>query len=442
MKKTLNVKNIGLLIVMLVLVLTISTRKVKAVGPGTVTGTVTWDGPSSVTIRETIRNIANPIVASREYFIVDEDSTPAPTTATISYTASDTPTNYQITKSTTMNLSSLTFTKPGDYEYYFGENDLRDLNGNYLYDYIDLTNDCPAYRVTISVRNIVNANNVPTGNFTATMILEKGTYNEQTEEVEIEKVSPDSGVLYADTYFETVSESFGHIELSKTVKGIGADTTKYFPFTININNDPTTGTYTYPLDTSGWTYPITGIDATVTYNGNTITNPTTITNGTPTTIYLKHGQTAIIGQVTSGGNTFDAIPIGRCQGTYNTNPYHGSSGGVTQSAYDYSKTPDIKRLASIDGGTCYGSYYTIEENYGDYAPSFKFGNNDTVSEYYVYARGVNSTSNTVDFYNEKEMSPVTGLIFTILPYVIIIGIGVGGTLLVIRLKKEERKVKE
>ena len=33
------------------------------------------------------------------------------------------------------------------------------------------------------------------------------------------------------------------------------------------------------------------------------------------------------------------------------------------------------------------------------------------------------------FINTKEMSPVTGLIFTILPYVILVGIGVGGVLL-------------
>lgn len=429
MKKIFNIKNIGLLvIIVLITVLTMNTKEAKAAG------TVTWSGPSSITIRETIHNIAGPIVAHRDYNLVENfGDYDEETTATINYTASDTPTNYQITKSTTMNLSNITFVKPGDYTYAIGSRELIDSNYNILNDYVDAI-DGAEYDIAVSVRNILDANNTPTGNFTASLVLLKSEYNEQSDDLETEKVNPVSGVLYADFDYETNPEGFGHIEVSKTVKGIGADTTKYFPFTITINNDATTTNKGYyPLDSSGWTYLISGIDSTVTYNGNTVTNPTTITNGTPTTIYLKHGQTAMIGQATNGGSTFDTIPIGECN--------HGEG---SPKSFDNNKSIKVKKLAYIPGDDeywmCYGSYYTVEENPDDYTATFSVNNGGVDNGYNISYFGVNDGSNTVDFYNQKEMSPVTGLIFTILPYLILAGIGIGGTLLVIHLKKEEKKV--
>ncbi|MBQ3468540.1 MAG: hypothetical protein IJH18_00555 [Bacilli bacterium] len=429
MKKVFSIHNVFLiLVVVLIGVLSLKTSEVKAAG------TVTWSGPSSITIRETIHNIAGPIVAHRDYNLIEDfGDYDEETTATINYTASDTPTNYQITKSTTMNLSNITFVKPGDYEYYLDASDLIVSNGTPLP--VDYSEDCPSYEVTVSVRNVVDANNVPTGSFTASLILEKGEYNEQTDDWDVSKVSPSSGVLYADFDFETNSDRFGHIELSKTVKGIGADTTKYFPFTITINNDAITSGF-YSLDSTGWVYPISGLDSTVTYNGNTVTNPTTITDGTPTTIYLKHGQTAIIGQVISGGNTSDAIPIGSC--------FHSS--GPSPKSFDNSKAITAKKMHIIPADDeswweCIGSYYTIEENPDDYTPEFSVNNGGLNNGYNIGYFGVNDGSNTVEFYNQKEMSPVTGLIFTILPYLILAGIGVGGALLVMHLKKEEKKAK-
>ncbi|MBQ3435732.1 MAG: hypothetical protein IJH13_01785 [Bacilli bacterium] len=427
MKKVLNIKNIGLLlIIVLIAVLTISTKEAKAAG------TLTWSGPSSITIRDTIHNIANPIVATRDYVLQATGGQEA-SSVTLNYTASDTITNYQLTKSAVLNLSNLTFTKPGDYRYGIVPDDLR-VSGNNL-SYFTPADANRYYEVTVSVRNVVDANNVPTGNFTASMILIKYDYNETTGEDEQVKINPVSGVLYADYDYIPDESFFGHIELSKTVKGIGADTTKYFPFTINIDNDSSLVQDEQALiDSSGWTYPISGIDATVTYNGNTINNPTTITDGTPTTIYLKHGQTAIIGQVTNGGNTFDVIPRGLCSELID--PYTPGNQN-----YDFSRSPSVKKLAEVDGATCYGSYFTIEENPGDYTPSFSLAGYPATSGYYVSAEGIVDGSNTVDFYNQKEMSPVTGLIFTILPYLILAGIGVGGTLLVMHLKKEEKKAK-
>ncbi|MBQ3436300.1 MAG: hypothetical protein IJH13_04715 [Bacilli bacterium] len=417
MKKVLNIKNMGLLlIIVLIAVLTINTKEAKAAG------TVTWSGPSSITIRDTIHNIANPIVASTKCVLFEGgDTHDDVATTTINYTASDTPTNYQITKSATMNLSSLTFTKPGDYSYNLVE-ELLNSNAEAFWP----GEDAPYYKVTISVRNIVDANNVPTGNFTASLIIEKCISGNICS-----KINPVSGNLIVDFDYETNPESFGHIEISKTVKGIGADINEYFPFTVSIDDADDAF--------DGWVYPISGIDSTVTYNGSTVSNPTTITSGTPTTIYLKHGQTAIIGQVTSGGNTFDAIPNFYCTGG-------GHSPTVT--SYNFSKNLRIRKLANIDGKTCYGSYVSISENSGSYTPSISLDGSDYISgDSFDDIDGldlidntslpVESETNAYYFVNTKEMSPVTGLILTILPYLILAGIGIGGTLLVMHLKKQK-----
>ena len=432
MKKIINIRNITLiLVVVLIGVLSLKTKEVKAAG------TVTWSGPSSFTIRETLNNVVNPIVGHREYYL-DENfgnyNTVA--TATINYTASDTITNYQITKTAVMNLSSLTFDKPGDYEYYiYPDYNLYDSNDRDIYNYfppVEVYNP-PHHNVIVQVRNVVDGNNVPTGNFTASLILEKCEYNEQTDDWDLcSKVSPSSGVLYADWNYEANPYWFGHIELSKTVKGTGADRNKYFPFTITINNDAGSAY----IDSSGWTYPISGIDATATYNGSTISNPTSITEGTPTTIYLKHGQTAIIGQVTSGGSSFDAIPYGECRTT--------DSGGGGK-AYDYTTTPRIKPLTYIDNLYCYGSYFTIEEDPDDYDASFSVNGGSSTSGYYVPATGVSnmdtdSTTATVDFSNTKEMSIVTGLVTIVLPYLLMIGIAIGGVFLFRYLRRKKANV--
>ena len=425
MKKILNIKNIALIIAVTLIIVLTSTKEAKAAG------TVTWSGPSSITIRETMHNIVNPIIATRTYSLYDSGMVAAASAAT-NYTASDTITNYQINKTAVLDFSNLTFTKPGDYHYNIYESGLTDQNNRYLSDYFDYAGEGASYRVVISVRNVVDANNTPTGNFTASCILMKRYYDEQQDQTVEEKVSPVSGTLYADYDYGPHATTFGDIEISKTVKGIGSDTTKYFPITITINADVVNS---FPLDSTGWIYPISGVDSTATYNGNTVTNPTTITVGTPTTIYLKHGQTAIIGQVTNGGNTFDVIPGGYCGGEIPDPDI------PDRKKYDFSTTPSVKKLAAVDGKTCYGSYFTIEESPGDYTPAFSVNGGSSTSGYYVSATGIaedlQGTPAIVSFENTKEMSPVTGLIFTILPYVILAGIGVGGVLLFRYLKNKK-----
>ena len=97
----------------------------------------------------------------------------------------------------------------------------------------------------------------------------------------------------------------------------------------------------------------------------------------------------------------------------------------------------MKKLASVDGLYCYGSYFSAEENPGDYTPSyFDLRTNGLAPGYSIPSAAVEPI-NEIGFINNKEMSPVTGLIFTILPYLILAGIGIGGTLLFMSLKKKK-----
>ena len=317
MKRISSIHNVFLiLVIVLIGVLSLNTKEVKAAG------TVTWSGPSSITIRETINNVSGPIVATREFDLINEDDLTVPVTTTMNYTSSDTPTNYQITKTATLNLSNISFTKPGDYHYYIGTLDLKNANNQSLENYFTLTDDYAnvQYKVTVQIQNVVDASGTPTGNFTAAMILKKCS---STRSITCTKVSESGGALTADYEYETNSASFGSVAITKAVTGIGADTNKYFPVTITLNNDPAS---TYPLGTTGWSYPVLIVEVgqdgeftdvtneAITYNGQTRTQPTSITVGTSTTVYLKHYQMAMVGYK---GSLTDLdgeplIPTGEC----------------------------------------------------------------------------------------------------------------------------------
>ena len=48
-----------------------------------------------------------------------------------------------------------------------------------------------------------------------------------------------------------------------------------------------------------------------------------------------------------------------------------------------------------------------------------------------------STTATVDFSNTKEMSIATGIVTIVLPYLLMIGIGVGGVFLFRKIKEKK-----
>ncbi|MBQ3436293.1 MAG: hypothetical protein IJH13_04680 [Bacilli bacterium] len=456
MKKTFNLYNITLiLVIVLASLLAFKAPEVRA------SGTVTWSGPSSITIRNTINEVMNPMDVSLTYVIEADSDNPsgasgAPTNVTAAFTrTSPTVSNYTLTKTAVLSFSNMTFTDPGDYTYnvIFGTDDIGDIGGDHaVYVVPEFTANYSQYKVVISVRNIVDSNNNPTGNYTASLILQECN-DEQSTELVCSKINSESGVLYADYDYATTNMSMGAI--TKTVKGIGADTTEYFPFTISIDDED--GTF------DGWVFPVTiyediysnnPTDVTnisVNYNGQTRTQPTSITSGgSSITLYLKHNQIAVIGAVINENNPGEAlmgipggVSCGNDSGTTSGQSNHINKKFELKNLIQAPDTSSKNKVIQLGDSTlCGGDKWSVQEEQGDYTPSYAFINGgsseETEGNSFSDVRFPHNNTSQVIFTNTKEMSPVTGLIFTILPYLILAGIGVGGTLLIMYLKKEEK----
>ncbi|MBQ3436026.1 MAG: BspA family leucine-rich repeat surface protein [Bacilli bacterium] len=276
---------------------------------------------------------------------------------TLSFDGSETVSNsYTVSKSSTINLSNigLNFTKPGNYELKVKE--ISTSNSAYPID------DDNEYTIVIQVTNVLDANNVPTGNFNATFAI---------------KDDNDTKVNNMP-FSEPKDESkFGYIEVSKTVKGVMADRTEEFEFSIQVDDDEEidiacenySGSEKYLISGTG-----------ITEDGNEVTK---CKSGTKDTIHLTHGQSATIGRFTYNNNNYNSI--------------------------------------SID------DYYSIFEDEKDgYTTSFKVGSGSETISSEMSPTAVSNGANSVTFYNQNEGSPVTGFILTILPYLILIGLGVVG----------------
>ncbi|MBQ3436011.1 MAG: BspA family leucine-rich repeat surface protein [Bacilli bacterium] len=231
------------------------------------------------------------------------------------------------------------------------------------------------YTIVIQAENILDNNDRPTGDYNATFVIMDDNDTKKQK------------MAFAEPKDES---RFGHIELTKTIKGIMSDPTKYFDFSIQVDDRPT---YTCTDYSGSEKYPISGVDS----GHYSAAEVTKCKSGTKDTISLKHGQTATIGQFTYNNNNYDAI-----------------------STDDY--------------------YKIIEGTESDYTTTFKINNGSATSGSDTGLNSISNSGNVVTFYNQKEGSPVTGIILTILPYLILIGIGIGGVLLYRKIGANKRTV--
>ena len=179
------------------------------------------------------------------------------------------------------------------------------------------------------------------------------------------------------TVKQKVIQAKSYITLTKEIAGNMRETDKYFKFLVNIDG------------TSGESYTILGQDNTVIYNNSQISTSSTYTVGSTNYVYLKGGQTVIIGL--SSDETTSEIPEGT---TYSI---------IEQDAEDYATT-----ISGIQGET-------------------KTTGNMTVGEI-----------NTVEFLNSKDAAALTGGVFEIAVYAIIFVSSILGANIVIRKKYKNR----
>ena len=269
MRKIFKLHNIGLMLI-IAIVSIFSITKVNAVQPSS------WENNNnSITISREITNVTNPVTNTFTYSITADSNNPVgatnvPSPVNIVFDGTESIINNTVTKTGTINFANMSFEHPGTYNYTIAESITSDAS---IYPK-DTTN---TYTATIFVENVLDANDVPTGNIKATLLLKQGA----------NKIAD-----YTARFTGSASLSaFGNLKLSKTVTGNIADTADYFEYTITING-------------TSDTYNITGLTSSITYEGIAKANPTTITGGTPTKVYLKHGDIATIGVT----NNLNAIP--------------------------------------------------------------------------------------------------------------------------------------
>ncbi|MBR6097696.1 hypothetical protein IKP94_03020 [Candidatus Saccharibacteria bacterium] len=233
-------------------------------------------GNTKIPIAREVHGVSNPVTATFCYRLVPDENNPAEILGLPYYNFSmydavpDEHHSALVEKY--LNLSSLRFTKVGDYIIHVRE-DYSDDPVNYPID------DFSEYKILISVRNQVT-DTAPTGELVATLV-------DQVVDVRGDKV----GGMTFSSGANRVS-----ISLTKQLSGNAANTDEYFKFLVNFNNAK-----------AGDVFTISGQDETVTYDGNVIVAPTRFVVGEENYVYLKGGQTIEIGKDSESNNE---LPIG------------------------------------------------------------------------------------------------------------------------------------
>ena len=238
-----------------------------------------------ITLARAVSGVSNN-VTNNFYYTIASTSTPNggtvtgfPTNATINFSnVAPTGAPAEAVQTTTLNFSAADYSKVGDYEFTITETGSDDLN-NYP---LDATHSYKAY---VSVRYYVDpTTHVPNNNrYVASVVLWNGSgYSSTSQENKI------SG--YTATWGNTAARTY--IEATETTTGNMAETNECFAYTINIatGNGVSTG------------------DAFNVTSNTTCsqTSATSVTAGTPATVYLKNGETVTVGV----DNGLNQLPVG------------------------------------------------------------------------------------------------------------------------------------
>ena len=256
-----------LMSVMAVFVAFVSMMVVNAAETTVASGTNT-----SLDVTREVHNVSNPVTGTFTYEVL-YDSGPAngfvsstkPSDFTITFDGTETiSVDHKVSKTTTLDLSALKFTKLGDYKFIIKEKSAAS----------PVPKDSAQMYFYVSVRNVLNTDQTPTGQFIAELASQ---------------VKKNDAGNKIDYVFES-SLITSHIKITNKVTGDMADVDKYFAYTVTI------------LGNTGDKYKVVGAHST---DGTATVNESTYTVGTTTTIYLKHGQEVTIGK---DGNK-EQIPV-------------------------------------------------------------------------------------------------------------------------------------
>jgi hypothetical protein len=260
----------------------------------------------------------------------------------------------------------MSFSKVGDYTFTLYESAVSDTNGYAL----DTENK---YDIYFQVTNVLDDNGQPTGELRVELVNQMYSYKD------------DAKVPLSANFSAPAIRSY--VTLTSQVKGAAADADKYFKYKVHLEgvND-------------GTNLAIVGQDATVDYAGEQI--PTTAT-ATPTdgvvelVVYLKHGQTVTVGELSSDRLSFGQLPIGV---SYSIQKVETDDGYVT--TVDDAEGTEVAKNVALIG-----------------------------SENFV-------ANNTTTIVNSKDATVNTGVFAVAWPFLIVAACGLGGFVVVRRLTRK------
>ncbi len=284
-----------------------------------------WEGNvSAVTIKRSITNLSNKPNNTFTYSVTAVSGNPAtvtlPAAPSIAFNAA---TDGAISsgtalKTTTYNLAGVDFPALGDYAFDIVETgDNTAINkANYP---LDNNTTVKSRRFIVSVRNITDANDVPTGQYKAWI-----SYHEKTSsDNDFVKKDPSS----AATFLWTSAAVRTYADGALTVHGNMAKKDDCFTYKITLKN-PNNASIAGTSDTFALS-ATTGCPS--------VTNPTSIGIGTAVTVTLKHGESIVIGK----NGTQNQLPVGieyEIEATNRTDEYTSSIDNQSLTKKSYTTT--------------------------------------------------------------------------------------------------------
>lgn len=290
---------------------------------------------TSIPLTHTIKNVSGHIEAGFKFTLRPKEGNPAVVGGENINNAARiitdvNPETREAVADCSLNLSNLYFYKVGNYTFTLTETE--------SIDQLNFPRDAEnKYDIYFQVTNKLDEDGKPTGELNVQLLDQMYSYKEDA------KVS-------LNARFES-SANYTYISLKNEVRGAGADSDKYFKYKINFDGLP-----------EGSELTIAGQDAEVEYNGETIQTVSTrnLSDG-DVYVYLRHGQTATIGDYVSGNVTAHELPQGV---SYTIEKVDSDDGyGVT---LDNSNTTTVsKTVAAIGSEDFATNNVTLAENSKD-----------------------------------------------------------------------------
>ena len=228
-----------------------------------------------------------------------------------------------------------------------------------------------SYIAYVSVRNVTGANGALTGEHEALIGDVRVTGGNKVNDY----TGSDTEVVFDGGITRT------YVEIAKTVTGNAADQDECFEFDL---------TFTYAA--------AVGVNYDFTTASTCTGNPSSVSGNGTTKVYLKHGDTATVGVNSATNPASYEVPIG--------------------------STWSIKE----NGAATYNTYFDGSDTISS--------NKTSATKTTVNVGDTNfNANNKIAIKNDKESAPSTGVVFSILPFIIIAMIGIFGAAYVAKTKK-------